>query len=123
MENKDNYFSELKDELIDYGKTRFDLAKITTYEKTARVTAFVFSFLLLCFFLFLTLFFLSFTAAYYLGFTTGDPVLGFGIVTAIDFLLLLFIWFFRKNLIEKPVINSVIKIFFDNENHEQNTQS
>ncbi len=123
MENKDNYFTQLKDELIDYGKTRVDLAKITTYEKTARITAYIFAFLLFCFLLFLTLIMLSFTAAHYFTAVTGDSIYGFAIVALIDCCLLLLFWIFRKTLIEKPVTNAVIKLLFENETDEQDTQS
>lgn len=121
MENKDNYFTKLKDELIDYGKTRVDLAKITTYEKTARITAYVFAFLLFCFLLFLALIMLSFTAVHYFSAYTGSIIYGFGIVALIDCCLLVLFWVFRKALIEKPVTNAIIKLLFENEAHEQDT--
>lgn len=118
MENN-NYFKDLKNELVDYGKTRLELAKLVTYEKASRVTAFVFSFLLICFFLFFTLIFMGFMAGYYLGALTGNLTLGFGIVALINLTLLLLIIVFRKTLIEKPVINQVIRILMEGDTDGQ----
>lgn len=62
--------------------------------------------------------FLSIALGFYLGNLFQSYTLGFSLVAAVFFILLLFVYFFRKALITDQVVTAVIQLLFDKENDE-----
>lgn len=118
-QDKDTFFQEIKEELTDYVKLRIELFRVSSYEKIARVTAAVFSgLLIMTLFLFFTIF-VSIVAGFYLSELSGSPVMGFGLVAGFYFLLLIFVVAFRKQLVEKAIINKMIAVLFEHDEPKQ----
>lgn len=114
-DNSDDFFLRLKEDLTNYIQLRIELFKVTTYEKIARVTASLFSGLILGALFFFVVVFASISAGFYFSALTGSTIKGFGIITGIYFLLLMVMIIFRKQLFEKIIINKMIEILFEND--------
>jgi uncharacterized membrane protein YdjX (TVP38/TMEM64 family) len=109
MEPDKTFFGSLKSDLLDYGKTRLDLAKLELTEKTARIVAFACLLILMATLFMLVIIFTGITAAYWFAALTGSVLQGYAIVAAILLVLLLVVYLFRHELIEKPVMNRIIR--------------
>lgn len=114
MENeKGNFFGETQQLVEDYVKNRLLLFKLQTAEKSAKLVSLVFTGLILALLCFFILFFLSIMAGYYFAEKTGSMFYGFGIVTGIYLLLFFLLLYLRKNFLNKYISDTVIRIFFD----------
>lgn len=104
--------SDLIDKTKEYVNVRADILKLTAAEKTSKAiaAAVVGSILLVCGLF--ALLFLSFFAGYYISEKMGNPAIGFLIVALFYIIVGLLIFFTKANMIEKPIINSVVKSFF-----------
>ena len=116
-ENTDHgdFLNKTKEQVEEYLKLRLELLKLELGEKTAKVSASLFSMLILIFLSFFTLFFLSFMAGFYFSRLLNDNFMGFGIIALLYLLSLVIISIFRKQIIEKPTINKIIKNIFNND--------
>ncbi len=118
MSTHEDFFGESKKKVEEYVQDRLLLLKLEVVEKTSRLVATMFSGLVIALFAFLIVFFASFMLAYLVGEFLGHLYWGFGIVAALYIILLIVIIIYRKPLIEKYAINTVIDIFFDKNNGE-----
>ena len=112
--NQDNeqFFREARKHLEEYIRMRYDLAKLQLAENTAKVLATLLSVMLLSFFALLVLLLTSVLAGFFLSNITGSYVTGFSVIAGF-YLLVLFLGFaFRKSLMERPMMNHLIKKFF-----------
>ncbi len=103
---------EVKEDLEDYLNKRIDLVKLHLVEELAHAIsglALKAGILFLFFFGFL---FVSLAFAFFIGELLNSAALGFLIIAAFYFLIALIFYLFRKKLIEKPVIQALIKLFF-----------
>jgi hypothetical protein len=121
MENEGpSFFEESREQINKYIKDRLLLLKLETAEKIAKLSALLFTGIALALLSFFVLLFISMMAGYYFASLTGSLYFGFGIVASFYLLLLVSVVKFRKVLIETWVINSIIKIFFEKEEGENN---
>lgn len=118
MSDQPSFFSELKQLVIDYFEARIQLLKIGAYEKIAKITAVLFSSLIIALLGFFLLFFLSISGGFYFGRLLNDNALGFLIIFGIYLILFVFIILFRKKLLEKFIIDKVIEQLFENEEND-----
>ncbi len=100
------------DEVREYVNLRLELLKIETAEKSAKVTAYMISSLILLFTGFFCLLFVSLVIGIYLSDYWGSYFTGFGLVGGFYVLMFLLILLFKKILIHRPVINAIIRLFF-----------
>ncbi|MDG5799996.1 phage holin family protein [Marinilabiliaceae bacterium ANBcel2] len=111
-ENIKEHLEDVKDGFEKYVDKRIDLTKLHLVEQLSRLTS---RFILksgILYLLFFGLLFLSLAFALYIGKMVNCYVTGFA-VTGLFYILLSLIFFAcRKQLIEKPVIKSFIKLFF-----------
>ena len=113
MEEPENdFFTTSRRELEQYVQDRILLLKLQTSEKTARLVALLFSVLVIALLSFFVLLFLSIMAGYYFAGITGSLYAGFGIVATFYVLILVLLIFIRHGF-NKKIINTIIKIFFD----------
>ncbi|MEI6595743.1 MAG: phage holin family protein [Bacteroidota bacterium] len=110
--NKENFFEDFKNLIVEYVQKRLELTRIIVYEKIARIIAFLFSGIILGFVFLFTILFLSFLVGFYFSNIFENTFYGFGIVAAFYVFTFLILLLFRKQLLEKFVINAVIKILF-----------
>ena len=110
--NKEHFFKDLKSLIVEYVQNRLELTRISAYEKIAKIVALIFSGIILVFLFFFTIVFLSLLAGFYFSEFYGSTFYGFGIVAAFYFITFLILLLFRKPLLERSIMNSVIKILF-----------
>lgn len=108
--------------LKDYLNNRVSLLKLEVIEGTSKGLAQTTSILLLTVFFLLTYFFLMFGLSWYIGehFLENNLPLGFIISGLIHLGIALLLLIFRKRLVEKPILNFLIRAAFNtkNKNHE-----
>ena len=109
MKEASNSFDELKELITDYLDARLSLLKLEVFEKTAKVTAALFSSVVVAFLAFFLLFFLSLSAGFFLGQLFGNIALGFLAVTGIYSLLFALVLLRRKEFLEKNIADRVIE--------------
>ena len=110
-----DYFKELKVLMTDYLLARIKLLKLEIFEKIAKITATLFSSIMIAMLATLLLFFLSIALGFYFGSIFNSNGTGFMIVAGLYFLLLIPFIFFRKSLVEKLIINRLIQQLTENE--------
>ncbi len=111
MEDKDR-FKETYDHLVAYIKERFELLRLEFADRSARETSGLASKLVLISIFAVAVLFLSITLAIYLGKLWGRMELGFAVVGGAYIFLFLILALLRKPLLQKPILNSMIKRFF-----------
>lgn len=121
----DNLFDDLgnsKKEIQEYIEARLDLIKLQAAENISRMISNTAVIIILGLLSSLILIFLSFSAGYYLSSLLNSNVLGFLCVAGFYLLMLLIILLFRKKIIERPVIKSMVKIFFPKPGEDEKNQ-
>jgi hypothetical protein len=114
-----DFFQEVRLMVADYLAARLQLLKYDLYEKTAKITATLFSSLVIAMLSSMLLFFLSLALGFYLGSLFNSYGTGFLVVTGIYLLLLLPFLLFRKSLIEKSIINRVLSQLTEKEEDDK----
>jgi len=113
-----DFFLDLKVLMTDYLTARIKLLKLEVFEKTAKISATLFSSLVIAMLASLMLFFLSIALGFYFGAVFDSYGTGFMVVTGLYLLLLVPFIFFRKSLIEKLIINRLIEQLTEKEEDE-----
>ena len=95
-----------------YFNARFDMMRLNMAENFSKVLSnFIIKASIFFFFSFAMLF-ISLAVAQWLNNIIDYPGSGFIIVAGFYFLSLIIFWLLRRKLIEKPIIQSMIEIFF-----------
>jgi len=102
----------IKKDIQEYIEVKLDLFKLQSAENISRVVSNVVVAVIVLLLASLVLFFLSFAAGYLMASILNSNELGFLCVAGFYILLILIILIFRKSIIDRPVIKSVISIFF-----------
>ncbi|MES2591978.1 MAG: phage holin family protein [Bacteroidota bacterium] len=118
MSDRVSFFAEIKQLITDYLGARLKLIKIGTYEKIAKVTAVLFSSIIIALLGFFLLFFLSISGGFYFGSLLNSNALGFLIIFGIYLILFIVLIVFRKKLLEKHIVDRVIEQLFEKEEHD-----
>ncbi len=109
MNEKSPVITELKQLITEYFEARLKLIKLDSFEKAAKVTAVLFSSLVVALLGFFLLFFLSLTAGFYLSKLFNDSyTLGFLAVTGLYLILFVLLMILKKELLEKFLIERII---------------
>lgn len=108
MNEKSPVVSELRQLITEYFDARLKLIKLETFEKIAKVTAVLFSSLVVALLGFFLLFFLSMSLGFYLGKVFDSMALGFLSVTGLYLILFMLVLFMKKDLLEKFLIERII---------------
>jgi len=118
MSDQPSYLNELKQVVIDYLESKAQLVKISAYEKIAKVTAILFSSIVITLTIFFLLLFLSISGGFFFGGLLNSNALGFLIIVGIYVILLVLIIVFRKKFLEKNIIDKVIAQLFEKEDND-----
>lgn len=108
MNEKSPVISELKQLITEYFDARLKLIKLETFEKIAKVTAVLFSSLVVALLGFFLLFFLSMSLGFYLGKVFESMALGFLAVTVLYLILFVLVLIMKKDLLEDLLIERII---------------
>ncbi len=120
-DNQTTFFTESRQKLEQYIADRVLLVKLQMVEKVSQLTALLFTGITLALLTFFILLFLSIMAGYFFADITGSLYIGFGIVSAFYISLFVLIIKLRKNVIEKYIVEAVIKIFMDKTDDDNDT--
>ncbi len=112
-EQETSFFKESRQQLEQYVQDRVLLLKLQMVEKASQLIALLFTGLTLALLAFFILLFVSIMAGYFFANVTGSLYIGFGIVALFYILLFILIVSLRKKVIEKHIVDAVIKIFMD----------
>ena len=118
MNEQPSFFEELKLIIISYLESKVQLYKIGAYEKVAKVTAVLFSSMVVALLGFFLLFFLSISGGFFFGTLLNSNTLGFLIIFGIYLILFIFIVIYRKKLLEKYITDKVIEQLFEKEEND-----
>ena len=108
MNEKSPVISELRQLITEYLNARLKLIKLEAFEKTAKVTAVLFSSLVVALLGFFLLFFLSMSLGFYLGKVFDSMALGFISVTGLYLILFVLVLLMKKDLLENLLIERII---------------
>lgn len=102
----------IKKELKEYIELRIDLIRLHTAENISRLISKTVTILILGYLLMFILLFLSLATGFFIAEKLESNALGFLCVTGLYFLLLAIFLFLRKQIVERPVIKAIVKLFF-----------
>lgn len=117
--DKETFFSELKNLIVDYLQNRLELARLATFEKIAKIVAILFSGMILTILLFFSVLFISIVGGLFFSKLLDSILWGFTIIAGVYILLFVVLFIYRKTLIEKYIINTVIAVLMDEEDEEK----
>ncbi|MBC7720821.1 MAG: phage holin family protein [Pedobacter sp.] len=120
-DNQPTFFTESRQRIEQYMQDRLLLLKLQMVEKVSQLIALLFTGLTLVLLIFFIMLFLSIMAGYFFTDITGSLYIGFGIVSAFYVGLFILIIKLRKNVIEKYIVDAVIKIFMDKTDDNNDT--
>jgi hypothetical protein len=112
-EEKESFFEETQDLAAAYAKNRWQLLKLQTAEKSAKLLTLAFAGLVIGILSFFILLFVSIMAGFYFSEKMHSQFYGFGIIAAFYVLLLVAVLLFRKQFLDNYVSGIILKIFFD----------
>ncbi|MGZ4049692.1 MAG: phage holin family protein [Bacteroidia bacterium] len=118
MSEQPSFFKDLKKIILDYFEAKLKLYKIGAYEKIAKVTAVLFSSIVIALLGFFLLFFLSISAGFFFAGLFHSNTIGFLTVFGIYLILLIILIVFRKKILEKYIADKVIEQLMEQEDHD-----
>jgi polyferredoxin len=118
--NNETFFNDLKDSASLYIEQKIELGKLTAIDKGSILGAKFISGLILGVLAFFAMLFISLMLAYYFSQLFQSYFAGFGLMAALYFMLFMMVMLARKQLIEKPIINGIIKTIFEGEQSNEN---
>lgn len=113
MEEQSDLVESLIEKSEQYGKTTFKLLKLKTLDKSADVSSNVVSWLVVVVFAVLFFLILNIGVALWAGELLGKSYYGFFAVSGFYALLAIIFGIFRKQLVKKPINNSIISQLLD----------
>jgi hypothetical protein len=113
MEKPKGMIESLIDKGEEYGKTTLELLKLKTIDKSSDVASTLVSWIVVIVFAIIFFSIVNIGIALWLGDILGKNYLGFFIVAGFYGLLTLLFAIFRKQLVKKPVNNSIVKQILD----------
>ncbi len=104
--------NSIRKDIQEYLDIKIDLIRLHTAENISRIMSSVIASVIIGYLLFFILVFLSFAAGFYLGSVLNSNELGFFLVAGFYIILLISFLLLRKKIVERPVIKSIMKLFF-----------
>ena len=104
--------NDIKKDVLEFIEVKLDLIRLHTAENLSRIFSNVAIIAVAGYLLFLIVLFLSFAAGYFIGSRLNSTELGFLCVAGFYFLLLIIFLVYRKQIVERPVIKAVVRLFF-----------
>lgn len=113
---------ELGKTIREYINNRTDQLKLTAAEKTAvLISLLVAAMIIAAFFVFAVLF-LAIALSVYMGEVFGALYYGFLFTAAVILVLGMIVWMFRKQMIQYPLMNALLKHLFTEEEREEDDE-
>jgi len=109
------WWNELREEFTAYLRARAQLTKLEAYEKIAKVTGVMISFIILAFLVAFVIIFILIMIGSWIVQLTGSVAIGFSSVALLVIGLFIFLSVKRKSVLEKPVSRRVLEALLDDE--------
>jgi hypothetical protein len=113
--------NNIEKEIPEYIEVQLDIAKLQIAETLSRILNKAVNLAIIGYLLFFILLFLSFAAGYFISSCLKSDESGFLCVAGFYFLLLMIFLIFRKQIIERPIIQAIVKMFFSKFNDNEKT--
>jgi hypothetical protein len=104
--------NDLKKDVLEYIEVKLDLIRLHTAENLSRIFSNVATIAVIGYLLFFIILFISFAAGFYIGSLLDSNELGFLCIAGFYTLLLILFLAFRKQIVERPVIKAIVRLFF-----------
>ncbi|TRX70794.1 phage holin family protein [Carboxylicivirga sp. M1479] len=104
--------NEVKDDLEDYINARLDMTKLHAAENLSRFVSGMVVKVALSYLFFFVLLFASLAMAFWLNHILENDSIGFLLVASFYMLIAIIFYLLRKSLIQRPIIQSFIQLFF-----------
>src|SRR5215217_6955814 len=116
MMDKDfsSWWKEVRADVSSYLQVRAKLTKIQAYEKIAKVTGVIISFLILAVLVGFVIIFILIMLGSWIGQLT-NPAIGFSSIALLIVGLFIFLTLKRKTVLERPVSGWIIEALYDEE--------
>lgn len=121
MKNSGDIFHKLKEDITAYVEVKFELLKLSTYERTGKVLSLLSFGAVLLFLAFFATWFLFLTLGLFLGSIMGSASAGFAIVVLI-YLLAIVIIALNKNKITTKIQNVIIGALMSNDDNNNEAE-
>ncbi len=118
MNAEEDFFTGSKQTIEKYLQDRLLLLKLQAVEKMSRLSAAMFSGLLIAVVTFFIILFLSIMAAWYFADLLENVYYGFGIISAFYIIVLILLIIFRKRILQRLITNTIINILFEQTTEE-----
>jgi hypothetical protein len=105
-------FNNIKKDILEYLEIRLDQVRLHAAENLSRILSNVATIAIIGYLLFFILLFFSIAAGFFFAELFNSNLLGFLTVTGFYFILLLIFLRFRKQIVERSVIQAVVKLLF-----------
>jgi hypothetical protein len=105
-------FGNIKKDFLEYIQVQFDLIRLQTAENISRIFSKAANLVIIGYLVLFVLLFLSFSAGFYISSLLNSDELGFLCVAGFYFLLLLIFLLLRKQIVDRPIIKAILKVFF-----------
>jgi hypothetical protein len=102
----------IRKDVLKYIEVNFNLIRLHIVENLSKIFSNIATVAIAGYLLFLIIVFLSFSAGFFLGSVLKSNELGFLCIAGFYCLLLVLFLFLRKQIIERPVIKTFIRLFF-----------
>jgi hypothetical protein len=109
MQEENNHFEKLTDNIKEYVNTRYDLITLKLTQKIANIGSQIVAIIIIGTVLSMFLLFVNISIALYLSSVLNNNYAGFFIVTGFYLLLLLIFIIGKKRLILTPISNFIVK--------------
>jgi hypothetical protein len=104
--------NNIKKDIQEYFEVRLDLIRLHTAENLSRIFSSAANIAIIGYMLFFILLFLSFAAGYFIGSRLNSNESGFLCVAGFYVLALVLFLIFRKQIVERPIVQAIVKLFF-----------
>jgi len=118
VENIDN----IRKEIREYIDVKLDLVRLHTAEHLSRLLSSASTMMIAGYLLFFILLFLSFAGGFFLGSVLHSNEAGFLCVAGFYILVLIIFLIFRKQIVEKPIIQAMVRLLFPKFNDDEKKQ-
>jgi hypothetical protein len=102
----------IRKDIQEYIEVRLDLLRLHTAENISRILSSAVNAAVIGYLLLIILLFLSFAGGFFFGSLLHSNELGFLCVAGFYLLVLVIFLVVRKQVVEKPIINAIMKLFF-----------
>jgi hypothetical protein len=110
---------ELGKTIREYVNNRTDQLKLTAAEKTAALVSLLIAAVVIAVFFVFAVLFLAIALSVYMGEVFGALYYGFLFTAAVILFFGVIVWMFRKQMIQYPLMNGLLKQLFAQEEEEE----